>query len=129
MTQFEAASLALQETTNAQTFWIGLGQIVVILLGLATMRWKGHARAQEHADHDTKTVTTPRTLLEWIIPPKGSKKWKDYDVPGRSLQLHIHMSAKLRGLDMRDQGVIRTMNGDAPVAKIAESTWNRISQK
>ena len=40
MTDFEAASLALQETASAQMFWIGLGQIVVILLGLAVMRWE-----------------------------------------------------------------------------------------
>lgn len=40
MTHFEAASLALQETTNAQTFWIGIGQIAVIFLGLAVMRWE-----------------------------------------------------------------------------------------
>ena len=128
MADFEAASLALQETANTQAFWIGLGQITAILLGPAVGRWEGSARVQEHADHDTKAVTTSRTLLEWIIPLRGSKKWKDYDVPGRSPQLHIHMSAKLRGFDMRDQGMIRTMNGDTPVAKIAERTWSRISE-
>lgn len=40
MTDFEAASLSLQETASAQMFWIGLGQIVLILLGLAVMRWE-----------------------------------------------------------------------------------------
>lgn len=45
MTDFEAASLALQGTASAQMFWIGIGQIAVILLGLALIHWEGSARA------------------------------------------------------------------------------------
>lgn len=70
MTEFDGASLALQETANAQTFWISIGQIAVILLGLAVMRWEGRARAQEHADRHVEAMTALRTLLERTAPPK-----------------------------------------------------------
>ena len=66
MTDFEAASLALQETTNAQTFWIGIGQIAVIFLGLAVMRWESCARAREHAE----AMTALRVLIEQTAHPK-----------------------------------------------------------
>ena len=70
MTDFEAASLALQETASAQMFWIGLGQIVVILLGLALIHWEGGARTQEHADRHVEAMTALRTLIERTAPPK-----------------------------------------------------------
>lgn len=70
MSEFEAASIVLQETTNAQTFWIGIGQIAVILLGLAVMRWEGRARAQEQADRHAEAMTALRTLIERTAHPK-----------------------------------------------------------
>ena len=70
ISEFEAASLTLKEPANAQTFWIGLGQIAVIRLGLAIMRWESRARAQEHADRHVEAMTALRTLIERTAPPK-----------------------------------------------------------
>ena len=69
-TEFEAASLALQETANTQTFWIGIGQIEIIFLGPAVMRWEGRARAREHAGRHVEAMTALRTLIERTAPPK-----------------------------------------------------------
>ena len=69
MTHFEAASLALQETASAQTFWIGIGQLAVIFLGLAVMRWESRARG--HADRHAEAMTALRVLIERTAPPKG----------------------------------------------------------
>lgn len=70
MTEFEAACLARQETANAQTFWIGIGQIAVILLGLAVLRWEGRAHAREHADCHAEAMTALRVLIERTALPK-----------------------------------------------------------
>ena len=66
MTDFEAASLALQETASAQMFLVGIGQIAVIFLGLAVMRWESCARAREHAE----AMTALRVLIERTAHPK-----------------------------------------------------------
>ena len=56
MTEFEAASLALQEVTNGRTFGVGLGQIAVIVIGLIVMRAEGRARAKEQADRHAESM-------------------------------------------------------------------------
>lgn len=57
MTEFEAASLALQEVANDRTLGVGLGQIAVIVIGLIVMRAEGRARAKEHADRHVESMT------------------------------------------------------------------------
>lgn len=56
MTEFEAASLALQEVANDRTLGVGLGQIAVIVIGLIVMRAEGRARAEEHADRHAESM-------------------------------------------------------------------------
>ena len=56
MTEFEAASLALQEVANNRTLGVGLGQIAVIIVGLIVMRAEGRARAREHADRHAQSM-------------------------------------------------------------------------
>lgn len=56
MTEFEAASLALQEAANNRTLGVGLGQIAVIIVGLIVMRAEGRARAREHADRHAESM-------------------------------------------------------------------------
>lgn len=56
MTEFEAASLALQEVANNRTLGVGLGQIAVIIVGLIVMRAEGRARAREHADRHAESM-------------------------------------------------------------------------
>lgn len=56
MTEFEAASLALQEVANGRTFGVGLGQIAVIVIGLIVMRAEGRARAKEQADRHAESM-------------------------------------------------------------------------
>lgn len=56
MTEFEAASLALQEVANDRTLGVGLGQIAVIVIGLIVMRAEGRARAKEQADRHAESM-------------------------------------------------------------------------
>lgn len=56
MTEFEAASLALQEVANGRTLGVGLGQIAVIVIGLIVMRAEGRARAKEQADRHAESM-------------------------------------------------------------------------
>ena len=56
MTEFEAASLALQEAANNRTLGVGLGQIAIIIVGLIVMRAEGRARAREHADRHAESM-------------------------------------------------------------------------
>lgn len=56
MTEFEAASLALQEAANNRTLGVGVGQIAVIIVGLIVMRAEGRARAREHADRHAESM-------------------------------------------------------------------------
>lgn len=56
MTEFEAASLALQEVANDRTLGVGLGQIAVIVIGLIVMRAEGRARAKEHVDRHAESM-------------------------------------------------------------------------
>ncbi len=56
MTEFEAASLALQEVANDRTLGVGLGQIAVIIIGLIVMRAEGRARAKEQADRHAESM-------------------------------------------------------------------------
>ena len=56
MTEFEAASLALQEVANDRTLGVGLGQIAVIVIGLIIMRAEGRARAKEQADRHAESM-------------------------------------------------------------------------
>ncbi len=56
MTEFEAASLALQEVANDRTLGVGLGQIAVIVIGLIVMRAEGRARAKEQADRHAESL-------------------------------------------------------------------------
>lgn len=56
MTEFEAASLALQEAANNRTLGVGLGQITIIIVGLIVMRAEGRARAREHADRHAESM-------------------------------------------------------------------------
>ena len=56
MTEFEAASLALQEIANNRTLGVGLGQIAVIIVGLIVMRAEGRAHAREHADRHAESM-------------------------------------------------------------------------
>ena len=68
MTHFEAASLALQETASAQTFWIGIGQLAVIFLGLAVMRWESCARSHDRVACTHRTNRTPQRVGEPQCP-------------------------------------------------------------
>lgn len=56
MTEFEVASLALQEVANDRTLGVGLGQIAVIVIGLIVMRAEGRARAKEQADRHAESM-------------------------------------------------------------------------
>ena len=56
MTEFEAASLALQEAANNRTLGVGLGQIAIIIVGLIVMRAEGRSRAREHADRHAESM-------------------------------------------------------------------------
>ena len=56
MTEFEAASLALQEIANNRTLGVGVGQIAVIIVGLIVMQAEGRARAREHADRHAESM-------------------------------------------------------------------------
>lgn len=99
MTEFETATLALQHVTiagqsaaTAQTFWIGLGQIIValagtivnaflILRGFRLMSTEGRARAQEHADRHDETMRA----LEAMI--------RQSDIQSRALESLIERTA------------------------------------
>ena len=49
---------------------IGIGQIAVIFLGLAVLRWEGRAHAREHADCHAEAMTALRVLIERTALPK-----------------------------------------------------------
>ena len=68
MTDFEAATIAVQQTQAAHAVWAGLGQVAVVALGIPAMLWEGIRRGRQHADRHAEAMTALKALIERSAP-------------------------------------------------------------
>lgn len=68
MTDFEAATIAVQQTQAAHALWVGLGQVAVVALGMTAMLWEGIRRGKQYADHHAEAMTALKALIERSVP-------------------------------------------------------------
>lgn len=75
MTDFEAATIAVQQTQAAYALWVGLGQIAVVALGMTAMLWEGIRRGKQHADRHTEAMIALKALIERTAP-RQERDWR-----------------------------------------------------